>query len=630
MLRYLRENTGNWIIKIFLGIIVIVFVFLGVGSFGSKQKDSIATINDDPITIKEYQQAYQTIVAQLQARFGTSLNEDLIKAFNVKQQALDTLIEQKLLIAEAEKLDIVVSDQELQNYLLSIKAFQKDGLFDLSVYKKVLGQSQTNPELFEENQLMAMKLQKVKNLVYGGINVTDAEAREFYLHQNTQMAVDYIHIQPSTYTKIKPGSEEVQAFFSDNKENYKSEKKLKVSYIKFSPADYQDKVNVTEANIKEYYEQNIETFKTPEKVEARHILVRLEPEADEITTAMAEQKAQDIYKKAAEGQDFQKLAKELSEGPSKESGGYLGTFDRTSMVKPFADAVFAMKPGEISKPVKTQFGLHIIKLIAKFEASVQTLSDTSQKIKLQIEKEELQNIAYDLAGEAFDAVIDGDDFEQVARIVDKPILKTGAFDVNGNGLNIANSAAFAKEAFALSSEEISDVKQFGSDYYLIKITDHIEPAIQEFDAVASRVEQDLTKKMQKDKALNDAKALIERVMDKKSLHISPLPNSLTVKSTPLFMRNGTIEGISDPAKIIEAAFTLNKENPVYETPIEVSAGYYLVAFKEVKRPEMTDIRKSIDTIKQDLIWQKQNQSYQAWLDQLKQEYTIKYDPAVMN
>lgn len=630
MLRYLRENTGNWIIKMFLGIIVIVFVFLGVGSFGTNQDDSVATINDEPITLKEYQQVYRSIMAQLQARFGNSLNDDLIKAFNVKQQALDTLIEQKLLLAEADKLDIVVSEQELRNSLLSISAFQRDGLFDMELYKAVLGQNQTNPELFEQNQLMSMKQQKVRNLVYGGINVSEKEARQFYLHQNTKTAVDYVEIKPSFYADLKPTPEEIRDFYDTQKDNYQSEKKLKVSYLQFSPSDYKKEVDISDTQVKDYYEQNIETYQTPEKVEARHILFRVDPDADEITTAMAENKAMDVYKKAAEGQDFQALAREFSEGPSRESGGYLGTFERSTMVKPFADAVFAMNPGEISKPVKTQFGFHIIKQIAKFDASVQMLDQVSDKIRTQLENEEMQNIAYDRAGEAFDAVIDGDDFDQVALIVDKPILRTGAFDLNANGLNIPNKAAFAREAFALVSEDISDVKQFGTDYYLIKVTERIEPAQLTFEQAAERVEQDLLKKMQKEKALETATAVLKKAVASKSLDIDSLPENIKIKSTPLFTRNGAIDGITDSDKIIEAAFTLNKTNPVYETPIETSSGYFLIAFKTSETPDNENIGKNLDAVKQDLAWRKQNQAYQSWLDQLKQSYTIKYNPEILN
>ncbi|MCF6246988.1 MAG: SurA N-terminal domain-containing protein [Desulfobacula sp.] len=630
MLRYLRENTGNWIIKIFLGIIVVVFVFLGVGSLGSKRNDLVATINDEPITRVEYQQAYKTILSQLQARFGRNLNDDIIKALNLKQQAIDALIEQKLLLSEAEKLEIVVSKEELQNYLISNKAFQKNGLFDMAQYKRVLGLNSTNPEIFEQNKIQDLMVEKVRRMVNSTVNVSDNEAKLFYLFQNTKVAVDYLAFTPSSYTDIKPTREQIQDFYDKNKENYMSESKRKVIYLKFSPADYKDQVEVLQEDIQDYYDQNIETFETPEKIEARHILIKLDPEADSVTTAMAENKAMDIYKKAAEGEDFETLAKQFSEGPSRDSGGYLGTFEKSSMVKPFADAAFAMKAGDISEPVKTQFGLHIIKVVAKFDASIQTLAQVSKKIKLILEQDDMQNIAYDRAGEAFDAVIDGDDFEQVALISDKKIIKTDAFDQNGKGLIIPNKKEFAQTAFALAAEDTSDVKQLGDSYYLIKIIERIVPAIQTLDIVKADVQKNVTSKLQKEFAQKQAQEFLDKAVAQNSLEDLSLPDQIKIKSTPLFTRNGSIEGILNANEFIQAGFTLNDTQKIYPRLVETSTGYYILKFKEKKEPAGTEVIKNLKTVKDELVWKKQTQSYQAWLMQLKKTKKIKYDPAFLN
>jgi peptidyl-prolyl cis-trans isomerase D len=627
MLRYLRENTGNWIIKFFLGIIVVVFVFLGVGSFGSKQNDSVATINDEPITIKEYQQAYKSFINQLQARFGTSLNDDLIKAFNVKEQALNMLVEQKLLMAEAEKMGISVSDKELRNLLLSIKAFQEGGLFDMERYKRVLSQNGTNPEIFEHSQIISMTTDKVKNLINANINVSDQEARAFYTYQNTKAAVDYVGFQPSDYTTIKVAFEAVQKYYEENKDAYQSPAKIKASYLTFSPKDYENSVTITDETIKNYYEQNIESFKTPEKAEASHILIRLAEDADEVTAGFAEQKAMDIYNKAVNGEDFAALARQFSEGPSKESGGYLGTFDRASMVEPFANAVFAMAPGDISEPVKTQFGLHVIKVMNRFDAAVQSLAQSSEQIKKQILKEESQSIEYEKAGLAFDSVIDGDDFEQAALIAGKTVLQTEPFDAQGTGLAIPNSAQFAREAFALTAEDISDVKQFGDQYYLIKITQRIAPAIQPIETVASEVEKDLISKLQKEQARKDAQSYLDTSVSAGKL--ADLTDNKTIKTTPLFTRNGAVEGFSDSSKITAAAFSLDEKNPVYKELVETADGFYIIHLKEKSTPGETEVKENFEPVKKEIAYRKQIQAYQTWLTQLKQGYTIKYDPAVL-
>ena len=630
MLRYLRENTGNWIIKIFLGIIVVVFVFLGVGSFGSKRNDSIATINDEPITIKEFQQEYKLIVDQMRSRFGKNLNDDILKALNVKQQALDSLIERKLILAQADKLEIIVTEKELQESLFSIKAFQKDGIFNLDQYKKVLSLNSLNPEIFEYNQLNSMRQQKVKDLVLSTVNVSDLEARDWYVFKNTKIAVDYLVFDPDDYSDIRPDEEQIKSFYAENKDRYKSEPKLNAVYLKFSPEDYKDKIMVTDARIKDFYEQNQEQFKIPQKVEARHILIKVAQDAEEEKVNEALKRAQDIFDMAQKGQDFEELAKQYSEGPTKDNGGYLGVFEKQSMVKPFADKAFSMKAGDISEPVKTMFGWHIIKVVAKFDASVQTMAMASETIKKELEQQEMQNLAYYKAGEAFDAVIDGDDFEQVALIVNKKLVTTKDFDINGKGLEIEDNTGFATSAFSLALDAISDVKEIGGSYYLIKVVKKIEPALQAFDLVKDKVLSELTQKLQIKKAKEDAQLIVSKTSDEKTLEKLAKDNLLTLKSTELFTRNSRVEEVGNSPEFVQASFLLNENNKIHPEIIEVSSKYYVVGFKEKKIPEESEIIENIKTIKDEITWNKQSQYYQAWINELKSQSKINYDPEILN
>jgi len=630
MLRYLRENTGNWIIKIFLGIIVIVFVFLGVGSMGSKRNDSIATINDEPITVKEYQQAYKAIVEQMRARFGKNLNDDILKALNVKQQALDSLIEQKLILLQADTLGIFVSDKELQNSLLSIKAFQKDGKFNLAQYKKVLSLNSLNPEIFEQTQINSLREQKVRNMVLSAVNVSDLEARNWYLFQNTKIAVDYLLFNPDDYTDIHPNEEEIKEFYDKNRDNYKSEPEIMALYLKFSPEDYKGEVTISKTNIKDYYEEQQDKFKIPQKVEARHILIKVDENAEEEKVKETEKRALEIYEMAVKGQDFEELAKQYSQGPSKESGGYLGIFEKQSMVKPFADKAFSLKPNEIGKPVRTRFGWHIIQLMAKFDASTQTFDQVSESIKQELEKVEIQNLAYYKAEEAFDAVIDGDDFEQVALIADKKIVKTKEFSIKGESLNILDNTGFARAAFELSLNNISDVKQFGDSYYLIKVIEKIEPVDQDLYVVKKRVVKALLADLQKEQAKKDALLYLTKAIDAKALDKPAKEQNIEVKSTKLFTRTGTVEDVGNSPEFIQASFSLNDNNKIYPETIETSLGYYIIGFKEEKFPEESEISKKLKNVKNEITGEKQAQSYQAWINELKKHNKINYDPQILN
>jgi len=629
MLRYLRENTGNWIIKFFLGIIVIVFVFLGVGSIGSKRNDSVAIVNDESVSIKEYQQAYKMIVDQLRARFGDNLSDDLLRAMNIKQQAVDSLIEEKLVLAEARKLGIVVSEEELQQSLLAMPAFQRDNVFNLDQYKRVLRMNSFTPETFEQNQLRSLKQQKVREVLFSTVNVSDLEARNWILFHNTRTAVNYLRFTPEDYADITPDAEQVKKYYTDNSDGYKSDLKVQSAYLAFSPEDHKSEIKIDHAMIEEYYREQKEAFTTPRMAEARHILIKLEENAEQKEIDSALNEAQKIYEMAVNGDDFQELAKTYSQGPTRESGGYLGTFEKKDMVGPFAEKVFSMKPGSISEPVKTAFGWHIIKLVNMFEASAKPLADVSETIRQELEKNEKQNIAYDKAGEAFDAVIDGDDFEQVALIAGKKIVTSSEFNIDGNGLDLDDKAGFAKTAFALSPGEISDVKQLGDSYYLIKNIKRIEPAVLDFESVKDRVFNDLKAKLQREEAQKQAEKYLAQAVELKDIAQLAEKHSLTYESTDLFTRNGSIEGVENSEKIVKAGFSLSEDNTIFPETVETFQGYYIIGFKERKLPEESEIAEYKQILKSEILRGKQAQFYQTWVAQLRKQSKIKYNTQIL-
>jgi peptidyl-prolyl cis-trans isomerase D len=630
MLSYLRENTGNWIIKIFLGIIVIVFVFLGVGSFGSKRGDSIATVDDEPVTMKEYQQTYKSIVGQYRDQFGQELNEEMLKALNIKQQALDALINQKIMLAEADKLNIKVSAKELQDALISFNAFQRDGVFNMDQYRAVLKRELLTPESFEHLQRISMQEGKLRSVLMSAVNVTDIEARNWYRFLNTTTAVEYIGFDPKKYTDIHPDEEQIKQYYTEHTDNYKSEPKVKALYLHFAPEDHKDKVSIAETQIKDYYDRHPKEFQIPETVEAGHILIKVDEKASEDAVKDSEKQALDIHDRIIKGEGFEALAKKYSEDSSKDNGGYLGRFEKQQMVKPFADQAFSMKAGEISKPVKTMFGWHIIKVISKENASTLTLSQVSEKIKQALELQEMQNEAYLKAGEAFDAVVDGDDLDQVARISGKPIMETGEFLISGEGLDMPDRHEFAEIAFELTKDNISDVKQIGNSYYLIKVVQKIDSTVLDLDQAKGKVIQDLTENLRQAKAKEEARLYLEKAKEAQSLAQVAKDHRLELKATSLFSRNGTVEDIGNSPEFIQAGFSVNENQKIFPEIIEASTGYYLVGFKEKKIPDDSEMAENMTDLKQQIARRKESQAFQAWITETKKRYTIQYDPQFLN
>lgn len=634
MLRYLRENTGNWIIKFFLGIIIIVFVFLGVGSMNAGKKNQVATVNDQAITFAEYRDVYQRMIQRLQQQFGNALNDDLINSMNVKQLAVNSLIDQKIQDIEAQKLEIVVSDEELKQNLMSVKAFQKDGVFNMDMYKRVLGQNAMTPETFEAMQRNTIRNTKLQRMVVNGITVGDQEARAWYSFNNTKAGINYITIDPGTFSDVFASEEQIRAQYDDHHDLYMSEPKRKAAFLVFAPKDYEAQIEIEESAIRDFYDQNQAQFTTPEKVEASHILIRVDGNADEQTVAKARQEALSIYEKAVQSVDFAELAKAYSQGPSAANGGYLGWFDRASMVEPFADAAFSMKAGDISQPVRTRFGWHIIKVTDKTPETVTPFEVAQAQIKKELAANRLQDMAYNKAEDAYDAVLDGDSFEQVALVSGKQPVTTPAFTAVGTelkALGISDPGEFASTAFSLVDNEISEVKKIGNNYYLMYVLERIEPKLRAYDDVKNEIAVTLTADMQKKAARKAAESMLETVGDG-AANIQKIAgdNQLTVQSSKMFTRKEAVPGITGSEAIAQAAFTLNEKSSVYKQVLEASGKFYIIDLEEKQAPDATAIADNLDHVKLQLEARKQQDYYSQWLVARKENAEIRINTDIIN
>jgi peptidyl-prolyl cis-trans isomerase D len=199
----MRESAGSWIIKILLGLIVLAFVFVGTGTYNSGKASKIGSVNGSPITINDYQTAYYNILGNLRQQFGGQLNDEIIKMFNVQQQAIDQVIEAELMRQAAERVDIIVSNQELIESITRIPAFQEQGIFDKERYRLLLSQNRLTPESFEIMQKEAILFNKLRTIVAGSVKVSEEEARTWYEWENTAVAIAYASFDPQTFTDIE-------------------------------------------------------------------------------------------------------------------------------------------------------------------------------------------------------------------------------------------------------------------------------------------------------------------------------------------------------------------------------------------------------------------------------------------
>jgi len=625
MLRFMRQQAGNWLIKVLLGAIVIVFVFWGVGSFRAQRGGRIALVNGDQITLDEYREVYNNLLEQLRKRFGNNLNDDMIKMLQVKKQALNQLIDNKLLVQEAQRLKFRVSDKELADAIMQFGAFQRAGVFDNRLYQNVLDRLRMTPEEFEVSQGDAMLIERLKVLITSSVKVSNQEVKEWFNWINASVDIDFVLFDPDKYKDIKPSGEEIKAFFEKHKENYKTDAMVKVRYLNFAPDRYRSKVTIYDDNERDYFDENQEEFKTPKTVEARHILLRVDQNASHEDVERTRKRALNILKMAREGKKIAELAGKYSEGPTRNRGGYLGTFKKEAMVKPFADKAFSMKAGEISEPVRTRFGWHIIKVEKVNEASIISFDEAEKGIRKKLTRERAKNLAYDEAEAVYDISFTGDDLLKAAEERNLKILTTEFFTKKGSEKGIKDRAKFASAAFNLEVMEISDIQEFGGEYYILQVIDKIPPKMPELDKVKKEVKADLVKQRQEAKAQKDANTCLSALQSGNSMSTESKHFNLTPTTTGFFKRNDSIPKIGTEREIAKAAFQLTNEIKLPEKVIKGIKGYYVIQFRDRKMPEFEGFNKEKAVIRQRLLQQKKDRTFDALLAQIrsKSEITIK-------
>jgi len=639
MLYLMRKHATSWFIKLVLSAIVIVFVFWGVGSFREGKINRVAEVNDNVITIDQYYDAYNNLIEGYKRQFGDNFDESMLDALNIKQQVVNTLIERELIIQEANRLNVRVTDEELAKSIQSISYFQKDGIFDNRYYINVLRRNRMSPEQFESSQRQSLLLGKLRELVMGSVKVSDDEAHEWFNYNNEMVNLDYVVFESDSYTGISPTQEEIKAYYEVNKDNYKTDLEIKVAYVLFAKEKYKSDITISDERIEMYYESNKSDFESPKTVEARHILLKSDASADAETDAAIKARANEIYEKSKEKDaDFAKLAQEYSEGPSKDRGGYLGAFKREDMVKPFSDKAFSMKAGEISEPVRTSFGWHIIKVENVNEAVALTLGGATPEIRQKLIDEDADNRAYDAAENFYDTIYD-DPLTSAAKASGISAVVTDFFGRRGPTTLFRDSYSFARKAFELENNQVSDIVGLDKGYYIIQLLEKQEPFVQKLVVVQDRVEKDLRKDRQLKFAFNDALTCLKSITTtsetESTTQTSKNETSLTqtaiagpecsFTSTGFFKRNEAIPEIGQEEEINKAAFDLTQSNPVGYTVYKGYKGYYVIRLKDQKKPEDKEFEDSLMSVKDTIRQNRESRFFDDWIKRLKMNSKIEIE-----
>ncbi|MCK4728088.1 MAG: peptidylprolyl isomerase, partial [Desulfobacterales bacterium] len=351
----MRKHARSWLIKLALGAIVIVFIFWGVGSYRAQRGNRIAVVNGAPIVLEEFRGVYDQLLEVYRRQFGGALDEKLIRGLNLKRQALDQLINRRLLLQEATRLNFRVTNEELLRAIEQVPAFQRNGRFHPQLYQRVLTRNRMTPEMYEENKKNELLIDKLQSFILGTIKVSEAEALETYKWLKEKVSLDYVVFKPSAYSNVELTPEEIETYFSKHEKAYEIPPKVKVRYLLLDFKGFEAQARVSEEEVRTYFDLNKEGYATQEAKEpvlaevADRIRSKL---AKDAASTVAFDRAEEIYDACYGAGNISDVAK-TNQLKVHETAFFPqnGPIKGIREGRKFAETAFAFGENEVSEPL---------------------------------------------------------------------------------------------------------------------------------------------------------------------------------------------------------------------------------------------------------------------------------------
>lgn len=626
MMDILRQNAQSWGIKIAFGIIIAVFIFaFGAGGFNGNTDPVIAYVNDQPVPTQEFMQVYRETAEALRAQ-NPNVDSDQLQSPEFKKAVLEQLVSQKLLEAEAEKLGLAVSNSELSYSISQIPAFaDKDGKFDMNIYQAFLQSRQMSAATFENSMRNSALIQKLQEYITLPVKPSEADARALFDSASEKVQIDYYYVPGADFVKkIKISDKEIEDFYKANPDKFTIPGRSVVKYIAFTPEELSINETVTPEEIAAYYETNKESFQQEEQVNARHILIAVDENASDKEVAAAEKKIKKVLAKAKSGQDFAKLAKKYSEGPSAPKGGELGWFGHGAMVKPFEDAAFALKKGEVSKPVRTRFGWHLIKIDDVRKAGQKELDQVKDEISGMIAQEKAADSITDKLDNAIDLLASGMKIDKVSEELGIAFKKSEQATVQNLSRAFGMTESAAKTIIDLPKETATEMPiAIDGGYILVEKEADIPPSLSPLKDQKQDIESFLSQQRAMQMAKVKAMAIMAQLADSKTAAKTLKSIKKDLKTSEPFGRDGFVPGLGMNPKLAQAAFAGQKDQWLPEA-FELPGGFIVARVDDRIPPKEEAWTAQKDMVMNAIFQQRANEVFNAFLTELRSKAKVEY------
>ena len=554
MLEYIRSNSQSLGVKLAFGLIILVFVFWGVGSLKDRGAGNVvAIVNGDPITMRDFELAYRNAEESVQ-RNNPGIPRDQIRQ-GLGRQVLRDLVSQTVVRQEAARAGITVTPLELRLAVGKVPAFQNaSGQFDPESYKRVLQTQRMTPAQYEHDMSEDLLRQKLFALVTAAAWHDPAEAQNRYNFLREQRVPDYIFIPAAEFmANAKPSDAEVTAYYDSHKAEFAIPPKVDVAYIRVAPENLVKPESISDADARKWYEANIDRFNQQEEVKAAHILVPLAEDASDADVKKAQETAAGIEKELKSGKSFADVANAHNGPNAAGPGGELGWIKRGTTVKPFEDAAFALEAGKVSAPVRSQFGLHIIKVEEKKGGGTQPFEAVAADVRKAMGKDQGADKLRDVLDNLIEDNILGKPLEKSAQTLGIEAQTTGLSSAQELQQKLGVSAEAAATLEKTPANSPVDRALEAGDAYVVARVLKTEPASTEkLEAVKDKI----SARLQGEKALAEAmRAAAERRKTLADGPINPtLKTGLGIKTANAMDRSGSLADFGADPELAAALF----------------------------------------------------------------------------
>ena len=477
MLDVLRRNAGSWAIKIILLFIALTFIWWGVGTYSEEDRNVAATVGEDTISMTELADMTANLEKTYREMYGAAFTPEIAQALGMKKQAMDTLIQRRILVAEAGKMGILATDDEVQQEIAATPAFQANGQFREELYRQLLSSNRLTPQDFEGAKRTEIAIRKLEGILSVGALVPETKAKDLFLVSARKVRLLVAAADPEKTKDVAPPAEsEIAAKYEQVKETFRIPARVKVAVAAFTPDRFGRDIHPSEEEVKAYYEGNPDKFRTEEQRLVSRIALPYTPKnKDEVR-----KKASDALVEATKGRaQFEAAAKKLS---ARKTGEEWVT--RKEAGPELSGILFSAPADTIVGPVDMR-GTYVLAHVSRIRfPETLPLSQVRDRVLEQIRQEKGKDLATIKAYEAHPKAVSAKDLRKTAAAYGVKVTETGWIASEGSP---DVPPAVAQDALMVSAGEVGPVKTLGDTHYLFQVLAREESRIAPLADVRAQV-----------------------------------------------------------------------------------------------------------------------------------------------